>query len=113
MHRPVEMEVGREPGSAASADAATPKSAATAYAEAAKEVFGGRAKAHALWVLLSKESDRDGYALRPMPWEGSGEYQHFSFADGRDGFVKVPDGNWSLRRAVSKWMADRAKAVSA
>ena len=60
------------------------------FDEARKAIFAGMAKAHALWVLLRDEHQRDGYALKPMPWEGSGEYQHVSFSDGRRGFVRLP-----------------------
>ncbi len=60
------------------------------HAEALREIQAGRAEAFALWVLLSQESERDGYALKPMPWEGPGEYQHVKFNDGREGFVRVP-----------------------
>jgi hypothetical protein len=68
----------------------------TGYETAQEAIAKGEATGHALWTLLSNESDRDGYALKPMPWEGSGEYQHVSFADGRDGFVRIPCGKRSL-----------------
>lgn len=61
------------------------------YDEAKAAIAAGRAQAHALWVLLRDEHDRDGYALQPMPWEGSGEYQRVSYDDGRNGFVRLPD----------------------
>ncbi|HEU5019650.1 MAG TPA: hypothetical protein VFT69_16955 [Pseudolabrys sp.] len=68
---------------------------------AAKEAIASRtAEAFALWVLLSDESQRDGYALRPMPWEGSGEYQHVRYADGRNGFVRIPIGEGLPTRAA-------------
>lgn len=63
---------------------------ARGFTEARDAIALGRARAHSLWVLLSDEHQRDGYALRPMPWEGPGEYQHVSYDDGRAGFVRVP-----------------------
>jgi hypothetical protein len=68
----------------------------SAYEDAKLAIANGTAEAFALWVLLADEHDRDGYALKPMPWEGSGEYQHITFVDGRDGFVKIPLGQRSL-----------------
>lgn len=56
-----------------------------------KAIARGDAQAHALWVILTNENDRDGYALKPLQWDGIGEYQHISFRDGRDGFVRVGD----------------------
>jgi len=70
------------------------------FDEAVQAIVAGNAKAHALWVLLSEPSARDGYALKPMPWEGPGEYQHVSHDDGRTGFVRVPDTGISLQHAV-------------
>jgi hypothetical protein len=67
-----------------------------AYREAKKAIAEGRATGHALWVLLSDEHQRDGYALKPIPWEGAGEYQHVTFDDGRDGFVRIPGVDPSL-----------------
>jgi hypothetical protein len=67
-----------------------------AYDAATRAIRDGKAKAHALWVLLSAESDRDGYALKPIPWEGSGEYQRVTYDDGRDGFVRIPEGRQAL-----------------
>jgi len=61
-----------------------------AYHQAAKAIAAGEAEAYALWVLLSDEHQRDGYGLKPMPWEGPGEYQHVKYGDGRDGFVRIP-----------------------
>lgn len=68
----------------------------TGYDAAAKAIAKGQAKGHALWVLLLDESDRDGKALKPMPWEGAGEYQHVVFNDGRDGFIRIPTGKRAL-----------------
>jgi hypothetical protein len=68
----------------------------TAFGAAAKAIAAGEAKAHALWVILTDERQRDGLALKPMPWEGTGEYQHVTYADGRDGFVRVQPGERSL-----------------
>lgn len=61
-----------------------------AYEEAAAAIAEGRAVARQLWVILREENERDGYALRPMPWEGPGEYQSVEYADGRKGFVRLP-----------------------
>ena len=44
---------------------------------------------HNLWVILKDEADRDGYALKPLKWEGPGEYQRFTLDDGRDFLIKV------------------------
>lgn len=66
------------------------------YDTAAKAIAEGRATAHALWALLSDEKQRDGYALRPMPWEGPGEYQHVTYADGPNGYVRIPADKRSL-----------------
>lgn len=73
------------------------------YDEARQAIQDGRAVPHALWVLLSKESDRDGYALKPIPWEGPGEYQHVKF-DGEDcgRFVRLPEGARSLIRLAKE-----------
>jgi hypothetical protein len=52
----------------------------------------GQAEGYALWVLLKQESDRDGFWLKPLVWEGPGEYQHVAFLDsGKHGFVKITD----------------------
>lgn len=60
------------------------------YQEARKAIMERRAVPHALWILLSNESDRDGYALKPNPWEGSGEYQHIEI-DGEYGrLIRIP-----------------------
>lgn len=64
----------------------------TGYDEAAQSIRAGKAQAFALWVLLTNESERDGFHLKPMPWEGPGEYQHVKYDDGRDGFVMLPSG---------------------
>lgn len=61
----------------------------TGYDEASRAIAAGQAEAHALWVLLSDEHERDGHWLKPMPWEGPGEYQRVSYVDGRNGFVRM------------------------
>lgn len=81
------------------------------YTEAKAEIAAGRARAFALWVLLSEESARDGYALKPAPWEGSGEYQHVTFDDGRDVFVRIPE-NRSLPIASAPKAAPRKRLLS-
>ena len=77
----------------------------TAYEEAARAIAEGRAEGHALWVLLSDEHERDGYWLKPMPWEGPGEYQSVRYHDGRAGFVKTHGWrslptNWSKKASA-------------
>lgn len=62
------------------------------FNEAKAAIAAGNAKAHALWVLISNEHDREGYALKPSPWEGSGEYQRVHYSDGRDVLVRIPHG---------------------
>lgn len=74
----------------------------TGFDVAVAAVVAGTAKAHSLWVILSKESERNGYALKPMPWEGSGEYQHVSFDDGRDGFVRIPSMHYSIDETAKR-----------
>ena len=69
------------------------------FNEARKAIFSGRAQAHELWVLLSDERQRDGYALKPSPWEGPGEYQRVTFDDGRNVLVRV--GEKSLPRPAA------------
>lgn len=60
------------------------------YETAKKEIAAGKLQSHALWILLAKESDRDGYGLKPATWEGPGEYQRMSQGDHDLGFlVKV------------------------
>jgi hypothetical protein len=56
----------------------------------------GEAIASALWLLLGTEADRDGYALKPSPWEGPGEYQCVTFSDGRSVLVRVPSDGRAL-----------------
>ena len=63
---------------------------AAAYEMAARAIRAGQAKPHHLWMLLSRESDRNGYALKPVQWEGPGEYQRVVFDDGRDVLVRLP-----------------------
>ena len=60
--------------------------------ETAKQwIADGKLVPHSLWILLSKETERDGYALKPATWEGPGEYQHVSVAGESLGFlVKCP-----------------------
>lgn len=68
------------------------------YDRAQAAIAAGEATGHALWILLSAETDRDGYALKPDPWEGPGEYQHVSFAPDRQApaLVRIPAGRKSL-----------------
>lgn len=72
------------------------------YQEARKAIEEGRATPHALWVLLSNESDRDGYALKPRPWEGPGEYQHVKFLGEYGHFVRLPSNAPSLIKLAQK-----------
>ena len=62
-------------------------------------IANGEAQAHALWVIISSEEQRDGFYLRPLQWEGPGTYQHVSFRDGRDGFVKTGDRDFKIAKA--------------
>jgi len=63
------------------------------YATAKHEISNGKLVSHSLWMLIKSEHERDGYALKPATWEGSGEYQHVSKAGESLGFlVKVPFG---------------------
>ena len=64
---------------------------AIGYKQAVDAIAARTATAHALFVLLSSEHDRDGYWLKPSPWEGPGEYQRVTFEDGRSVFVRLPD----------------------
>ena len=64
---------------------------ANAYEETAAAIELGKATAHCLWISIGEENARDGYALKPMPWEGPGSYQRVHFADGRDGLIRIPD----------------------
>ena len=61
------------------------------YDEAVREIAAGRAKPRNLWVLLSAESQRDGYALKPAPWEGPGEYQFVEFMNNSWRLVRLPE----------------------
>ncbi|QIG72965.1 hypothetical protein EVB98_043 [Rhizobium phage RHph_N3_2] len=70
-----------------------------AHKEAMREIHAGRARGHALWVILTDEHQRDRFALKPSPWEGPGEYQRVSFDDGRDVFIKVRDRSFPVRKA--------------
>lgn len=87
-----------------------------AFDEAVQAIIAGKAEPNALWVLLSEEHSRDGFWLKPLLWEGPGEYQHVSYHDGREGFVRVPEFAFSLRDAVerlarrAKWAAQRRAA---
>lgn len=57
----------------------------------------GEACACSLWLMLCDESERDGYALKPQPWEGRGQYQRVEYTDGRSVLVRLPDdGPFSL-----------------
>lgn len=65
----------------------------TCYEEARAAIEAGKARAHALWMLLMREDQRDGFALKPMRWEGPGEYQRVEFIDSGDSvLVKLPYG---------------------
>lgn len=72
------------------------KKAKTAFEKAAADIKAGRARGHALWILLGAESDRDGYALKPSPWEGPGSYQHVSVGDDLGYLVLTPGDGRSL-----------------
>lgn len=73
------------------------------FFDAVEAIKAGRAKAHALWLILSDEKERDGYALKPCPWDGPGEYQHVSFGSESLGIlVRIPDGQYSLQTAARR-----------
>lgn len=60
------------------------------YDEAAAAIAAGKAIAKTLWVLIEDERQRDGFALKPSPWEGAGEYQHVAFDDDYCRLVRLP-----------------------
>ncbi len=62
------------------------------YEIAKKEITAGKLQPHALWILISDESERDGYALKPAAWEGPGEYQRVAAGDDLGFLVKLPAG---------------------
>lgn len=41
-----------------------------------------------LWIIMGDPHDRDGYALKPIAWEGGGQYRRVRLANGRDGLLK-------------------------
>lgn len=104
--RDMEQDTAGTPGMSAGH---TPD-ALPAFDGAVAAIISGDAEAHNLWVLLSHESQRDGYALRPMPWEGPGQYQHIRYKNGRAGFVRLPDGR-GLQAEVLQRRAAIAKAT--
>jgi hypothetical protein len=63
----------------------------TGFDAACTAIREGRATPWALWAILTSEHERDGYALKPAPWEGPGEYQALAYSDGRMAFVRLPD----------------------
>ncbi|MBX5143333.1 hypothetical protein HJB79_32055 [Rhizobium lentis] len=73
-----------------------------AFKNALKEIHAGRAEAHALWVSLNDEHQRDRFAFKASPWEGPGEYQSVSFKDGRNVFIKIGDRHLPVRKAEDK-----------
>ncbi|MCA0276311.1 MAG: hypothetical protein LCH86_09920 [Proteobacteria bacterium] len=81
---------------------ATGKHQAIGFNEAKRAIATGRARARALWVILTDEHQRDGYALKPSPWEGPGEYQNVSFGDGPGSLVRLPGGKSLKVPAIAK-----------
>lgn len=79
------------------------------YAEARAAIEAGTAKPHALWVLLGAESDRDGFALKPSPWEGPGTYQHVAFDSDYCRLIRVPMEAASLIKLAETSDAKRAE----
>jgi len=70
------------------------------YQTAQLEILAGNLRPHSLWMILTSETERDAYALKPQTWEGKGEYQHVSKVGESLGFlVKVPFGQ-SLKVAA-------------
>lgn len=59
------------------------------FKKASLAIAKGTATAHPLWAVLHNEEQREGYLIRPSPWEGPGDYQHVSFSDGRKVFVRI------------------------
>jgi len=59
------------------------------FKEAKLAIEAGEAHAHALWEILKEPTDRDAYMIRPLPWEGPGEYQYVHFHDGTHRYIKV------------------------
>ncbi|GKS83032.1 hypothetical protein AVMA1855_02790 [Acidovorax sp. SUPP1855] len=53
-------------------------------------IAAGIAESHPFWCILTDEHERDDFLLRPLRWEGRGEYQRVRFADGRDVLVRLP-----------------------
>lgn len=81
------------------------------YDEAIRAITEGRAEPRALWVLVKDERTRDGYALKPDPWEGSGEYQHVEI-DGRSRLIRLPDNAKSLiKLAKQRRVTDRNETI--
>lgn len=70
------------------------------YDEAKAAIWAGAAKPKALWVQVGRQDQRDGYALRPNPWEGPGEYQHVAFDDDYCRLIRLPDGARPLKSFV-------------
>lgn len=61
------------------------------YDRAVEAITAGTATPRAAWLVVGVEHQRDGYAMKPSPWEGPGEYQHVVFADNYFGLVRLPD----------------------
>lgn len=61
------------------------------FDEAVREIKSGNALPRCLWVSCPNETHRDGYALKPSPWEGPGVYQHVQFGAEVGRLVRLPE----------------------
>lgn len=86
----------------------TVKGASVGFDQAVREIVAWRAAPCSLWMILGAESDRDGFALRPAPWEGPGEYQAVEWTDRRTTLVRVPVAGISLQEAAQRAAAKGA-----
>lgn len=69
------------------------------FSGAQDAIKAGQASAHALWMLLSDEKERDEFGLKPAVWDGAGEYQRVVYSNGADVLVRVPFGESLLGAA--------------
>jgi hypothetical protein len=58
---------------------------------AIEAIRSGAAHGHQAFALLANEHERDAFMIRPLAWDGPGEYQYIHWADGRHFFVRMPD----------------------
>lgn len=103
-------DLGHQAADGGLAKSVRPPMTRVGFDEAAAAIRAGKATPGALWVLLSDEHERDSFWLKPMPWEGPGEYQRVGYDDGRNGFVRLPSGIYGLPAAAKETRAAIAKA---